>query len=438
MPLPSTEPDPLPAQPEEAGNLPTLSDSTSDRVPPRCPHFGPCGGCQLQHLPYPAQLAHKQRLLLDLLADLPLPPLQTHTADPWLYRNRIRLRVEPDPTSPNTFLLGYNLAETNDFLPIQTCPISAPILLHAAQILTSLAPAHHTVALWLAATAQLELFATPDESTLQLQLFLRHKPRTSSPTVSLATLFQTLQQRIPQLAGVGAEALTPTRANSRTPRPSPADARALASLPPLAAGRPGLVYPVPLSTANPEPTSLWVSRPSFFQVNRFLLPTLLHTALTAANFPSPERSLPLAWDLFAGVGLFARALVPFFTRITAVESALSAVADLRSARLPSIDLVESTVLDFLRHAVLSRDRPSLVLLDPPRAGLGPEATKLLCRIRPPRIVYVSCDPVTLARDLRAMLSSRYILAELHTVDMFPQSAHLETIAVLVPESTPPA
>ena len=433
MPFSATEPDSLPAEPEEAGTLPLRAAPVAGHVAPRCPHFGPCGGCQLQNLPYPAQLAQKQHFLLGLLADLPLPLplLQTHTADPWQYRNRIRLRLEPDATSPLIFLPGYNRAQTNDFLPISTCPISAPILLHAAQTLTSLSSSDPNAALWLASTAQLEVFTTPDQSSLQLQLFLRHRPRISDLAGSLASLFHTLQGRLPQLVGIGAEALTPSRANSSTARPD----RTLARLPALTAGRTGLVYPVPLSSASAEAAGLWVSRPSFFQINRHLLPDLLHTALAAADLPMAPRRLDLAWDLFAGVGLFARALAPSFNRVVAVETAPSAVADLRAARVPNIELVDATVLEFLRQSSISRDRPDLVLLDPPRAGLGLEGASLLCRLRPPRVVYVSCDPTTLARDLRAMLSSRYILAELHMVDMFPQTAHLETVAVLVHEDT---
>lgn len=429
------KPDNLPAEPGEAGPLTVLPETAAAHVAPRCPHFGLCGGCQLQHLSPDAQLAQKQAALLELLAGLPHPPLQTHSADPWLYRNRIRLRVEPADDSPSpTLAVGYNLHQTNHFLPIHTCPIAAPALLRSALLLRDLAAADAVVHTWLHACAQIELFTTPDETALQLQLLLRELPRspagqplpTSQLAASFRSLFQSLLEQMPQLTGIGAEAVPTPRANKTTPRRD----RALANLPELAAGRTGLQYPVPLSPAADQATPLWVSRSSFFQVNRSLLPTLLHTALAGANLPAPPARLALAWDLFAGVGLFARALAPSFRRVVAVESAPSAVADLRSARVSNIELVPSTVLDFLRGAAIARDRPSLVLLDPPRAGLGEEATALLCRVRPPRVVYVSCDPATLARDLRTMLSSRYVLAELHLLDMFPQTAHLETVAVL--------
>jgi 23S rRNA (uracil1939-C5)-methyltransferase len=90
----------------------------------------------------------------------------------------------------------------------------------------------------------------------------------------------------------------------------------------------------------------------------------------------------------------------------------------------------AATVEFLRGAVVQRERPELVVLDPPRAGVGAEVCTLLARLKAPEIVYVSCDPVTLSRDLRAMVDSGYKLVQLHMMDMFPQTFHLETVAVL--------
>lgn len=436
-----------------------MSATSLGETSPLCPHFGPCGGCQLQHLLYPTQLALKHDRLTTLLAEAEIPtppPVQTHAADPWHYRNRIRLRVEA--SSEGTFALGYNRGNTNDFLPIHTCPISAPLLLDTAQRLVALAPVNPTHAKWLAAIAELELFTTPDESHLQLTLLLRTAPDISTDQVArtFTALCEALHQHIPQLTGAGAELLRSTHANAPRPR---ASRRAAANFTAPTWGSPGLRYPV---TLNRTPEQLWVSRASFFQVNGHLVDSLVAVATQNVTSSQPEAipgtsssrpkaagrsgeipfveklhsptivptAQPLAWDLFAGVGLFTRALAPYFTRIVAVESAPAATADLAAARLPNLRIVTSTVLDFLRIAALDRDRPDLVLLDPPRAGLGLEAATLLAHLRPARIVYVSCDPITLARDLAAMLSSGYNLAELHLVDMFPQTSHQETVAIL--------
>jgi 23S rRNA (uracil1939-C5)-methyltransferase len=92
--------------------------------------------------------------------------------------------------------------------------------------------------------------------------------------------------------------------------------------------------------------------------------------------------------------------------------------------------VEATTVEFLRGAVVQRDRPDLIVMDPPRAGVGAEVCALLARISSPEIVYVSCDPVTLARDLKLLVAAGYNIAEIHMVDMFPQTFHLETVVIL--------
>jgi 23S rRNA (uracil1939-C5)-methyltransferase len=210
--------------------------------------------------------------------------------------------------------------------------------------------------------------------------------------------------RLPQLAGAAA-----VQIEARTGRPL----RTLAET-----GASGLTY-----RAGGE--AYWVSRGSFFQVNRFLLQTLVDLACK-------HHSGELAWDLFAGVGLFSRVLAHSFTRVTAVEANPSAASDLRSAlsKLGAQHIaVEATTLDFLRSAVLQRERPELIVLDPPRAGAGAEACALLLRLAPRTIVYVSCDPTTLARDLRT-LQPHYRIAELHLLDLFPQTSHVETVVEL--------
>ncbi len=92
--------------------------------------------------------------------------------------------------------------------------------------------------------------------------------------------------------------------------------------------------------------------------------------------------------------------------------------------------VRAATVEFLRDAVVQRERPELVVMDPPRAGVGAEVCALLARVGAAEMVYVSCDPVTLSRDLKAMVDSGYRIKELHLVDMFPQTFHLETVAML--------
>jgi 23S rRNA (uracil1939-C5)-methyltransferase len=166
-----------------------------------------------------------------------------------------------------------------------------------------------------------------------------------------------------------------------------------------------------------------VDHGAFFQVNRWLADALV--GCVAAN-----RSGALAWDLFAGVGLFARRLAPAFDRVIAVESAPTATAALaHNLGGTTASAVKSDTLTFLRRNVRG-PRPDLIIVDPPRAGLGLEASAALAEIAPSAMVYVSCDPATLARDLRVLVASGFAIESVTLADLFPQTFHIETVVRL--------
>lgn len=168
-----------------------------------------------------------------------------------------------------------------------------------------------------------------------------------------------------------------------------------------------------------------VSGTSFFQVNRFLLPRLAALAIA-------ESTGAVAWDLYAGVGLFSLPLARRFAKVTAVEAGRSA-ADLRHnadrARSPVEVVAEQTEVFLAKALAQGKTAPDFVLADPPRAGLGSAAAARLADLRPATLVIVSCDPATLARDL-AVLQSVYQIDRIALVDLFPQTFHLETIVTL--------
>jgi 23S rRNA (uracil1939-C5)-methyltransferase len=381
-----------------------VSASAGEQVAPPCPHFGPCGGCQYQMLAYEAQLRLKREALRKTLHDAgvtALPELSAHAGEPYGYRNRIRLRLL---RTGGLLRFGYNAA-AGDPLAIDLCLIAAPALWTVAQGILAAAAADRDAAFWLDAASEVELFCNHDQT--QVQVTLLCAPRTKAIGGSLERALAAFRAHTPagiELAGAGAVA-----SDLRT---GPTG-RVLA-----AAGSAGLAYRVLDET-------YWITRGGFFQVNRFLAGTLVQLAATG-------RSGQLAWDLFAGVGLFSRVLARSFAQVIAVEANAAASADNRAA-LAKIGAahraVESTALDFLRGAVLQRERPELVVLDPPRAGAGVEACELLARLGPRTIVYVSCDPATLARDL-GVLQKHYRISGLAMVDLFPQTAHVETVAVL--------
>jgi len=415
----------------------------ADRATPPCPHFGPCGGCQLQHLTYAAQLnlkAARLRTLLDATG-LALPELQVHGSPPLAYRNRIRLTLAevagqlragyitspaPDPSNLESRI------SNPDFLPITECPIAAPILWRATESLLALI--NQTPTLWLRNPQfqldQLEPFTTGDESALQFTLYVRTAAKALPEKLNAAftTLCEALRASIPELTGASIAILPLASANRSRRNEQPRSGPTWKSI--------GLSYAVAAletGTPNLEPgLTFWVPRGAFFQANRFLLPKLL--ALAAAN-----RSGQLAFDLYAGVGLFSRALARSFAHVTAVEIAEPAASALASHQrnVASIDASErhrwlvQDAFDALERLALKSERFELIVLDPPRTGAGAEVCALLGRIAAPTLVYVSCSPETLPADLATLSASGYRVAELHLVDLFPQTNHIETVAVLI-------
>jgi 23S rRNA (uracil1939-C5)-methyltransferase len=404
-----------------------------DGAIPPCPHFGPCGGCQLQHLTYPSQLTLKANRLRSLLsaAKVALPELQIHPSPPLAYRNRIRLTLAEVEGRLRAGYLTANQQPEGDqppdarsqqptFLPITQCPIAAPILWSAAKAL--LAHVNANPAPWLRNPQlkldQLELFTTADESGLQFTLLLRTAMRSlpSQFAAAFNSLCDSVRKAIPELTGASTVVL-PVASSERsrrneTTRPGPDW------------GAPGLLYAIPqITPSNRQPITCWVPRGAFFQANRFLLPTLLSLVTT-------RRSGGLAFDLYAGVGLFSRALAQAFEHVVAVEAAEPAASALGATKLPNLQAIHATTLDFLRSAVVDRDRPDMIVLDPPRTGAGTEVCNLLGRLAARSLVYVSCSPDTLPADLVALTAAGYSVSELHLLDLFPQTSHIETVAVL--------
>jgi 23S rRNA (uracil1939-C5)-methyltransferase len=163
-----------------------------------------------------------------------------------------------------------------------------------------------------------------------------------------------------------------------------------------------------------------VSRNSFFQVNRFLLDQLVAAALGDAQGSQ-------AVDLYAGAGLFAKAMSTRFEKVVAVESGGSAVRDLEF-NVPAVKALRMNAEDYLASLA---EPPDVIVADPPRTGLGKTAIRELIRLQAAAITLVSCDPATLARDLAPLLQNGYRIARITVVDLFPRTFHLETVASLV-------
>jgi 23S rRNA (uracil1939-C5)-methyltransferase len=375
--------------------LDSVVEASPERVNPPCSYFGECGGCHYQHASYEAQVRLKTGILRETLERAHLrdiPEIGVLRGEPLGYRNRIRLHVDRESSK-----LCYRRRGSHANLVVGECPIAAPGLQEALSEIQRRA-AEWRLGKW---ADEVELFANAEQSEVLLTLWSGRSKRDANGC--LEQLWPQAREAIPQVAGAAIVGSGEGKLKGAV----------LARV-----GEQALTY----RAAGAE---YRVSLGSFIKVNRFLIDALVERVIAG-------RSGSLAWDLYAGVGLFARALADRFEQVIAVEAAPSSVADLKQNLGSSPHgMVAATTLEFLRRARSERRaKPDFVVVDPPRAGLGKEITAVLFQIGPRHITYVSCDPATLSRDLRSLLDSGYHLTDLTMVDLFPQTFHLESMAML--------
>jgi len=318
--------------------------------------------------------------------------------DPWAYRNRIRLAFDAEGRA------GYRGRRSHALVAIDECPIAASLLVRAAlaagEIVREL-PAQFR-------PTEIALFCDAAETAL-----LASATVAGGRADGLENFTRTLQERVPEAKGV--EFLVEGERGR--------EARRVAQW-----GASSLLY-------RAAGFDYRVDQGAFFQINRWLVDELVECVTEGLGGGVAGRGGRAhhggqAWDLFAGVGLFARKLAKRFERVIAVEPAPAAIAALKGNLTGThAAAVKATTLDFLRGAAKG-ERPDVIVADPPRMGLGAETTELLGRICAPEMVYVSCDPATLARDLRALVTAGYAIERITLADLFPQTFHLETVVKL--------
>jgi 23S rRNA (uracil1939-C5)-methyltransferase len=384
------------------------------RVPPSCPYFGECGGCHYQHSGYEHQLEIKVSILQENLRRLGKVELTTdlkvHPSPPWNYRNRSRLQVRCEPE----LVIGYHKFGSHSLEPVEQCPISSPLINSAIRALWEVGRAGKLVP----NIREVEFFANAEDDQLLIEIYVglhtaRDSSRRSPPDFrssakvqsSLRANLQELQRRLPQAAGFAVFASTAeNRAHDEQLK--------IIDL----VGQGSLTY-------QTRHGSYQVSAGSFFQTNRFLPDELIELVTS-------RRSGHTALDLYAGVGLFSSVLSREFQRVIAVEASQHSASDLAYNSAVNVKTVHATVEHYLKNAG-RKFKPDLVIVDPPRGGLGEAVSKGLAAMEAPRITYVSCDPATLARDISPLATAGYRVEQAHLVDLFPQTFHLETVLQLV-------
>lgn len=389
------------------GRLDQVLQASDERVSPPCPVFGRCGGCAFQHWSYDAELRHKQDRLVQALRRIggfEAPPVEpvVPAPDPYGYRAKASFAYAGTVDHP---VLGFYAAGSHRVVPLAHCAIQDD-------------PINEVLAAALPAAAGLALAPYQEETGHGL---LRHLvvrasrwQRTTAamivataPDPRLTVWAERLMARVPALAGVAVN-VNPDRTN-RIEGPV---TRTLAGDPVLQEQ----ILGVPFRVA-PD---------AFFQVNPVQVERLYALALTGMG---PD-GVGTAWDLYAGVGTLARLMAHRARWVDAVEMNARAVAEGRqnTAGYP-VRFHVGGVEDVLAELLDGGSVPDVVVMDPPRTGVRPAVVAALLKARPRRIVYVSCRPETLARDL-GLLSQRYTLRSVEAVDMFPRSDHVESVAVL--------
>lgn len=347
------------------------------RVEPRCRHYGDCGGCQYQHVDYAVQVQQKGEFVRDALVrtgGFVWPaPVAVHHAEPWGYRSRTQLKLHATSGVRSDGRHG-RLRKKERRPRRQLAKGDGPPVLGFHRAF------EHSVV----DVEECPVLAPPLERGLR------------DVRAALATMDpKDLPYQVEGACGADGASWAPDLPGMKK------------DLVEHHVGR--FRYLI-----EPE---------SFFQGNRLLVEELVRGAV------ENERG-ELAFDLYAGVGLFSLPLGDRFARVVSVEDERRAATLGRvNAKVngqDNVGFLRSTTEQFL---AANRERPDLVMMDPPRVGAKPAIPRLLA-LRAKRIVYVSCDPQTLARDLRALVDGGYELESVDAYDMFPQTYHVESVARL--------
>lgn len=364
------------------------------RITPPCPYFRDhdCGGCEWQHMAYAFQRDTKMSIVAQLMdeAGIEHPPEAIHALDePWRYRHSAAIALARGA--------GFRVRRRQRVIPITACPISHPSISGLMAILNDWYAAGVYPDLHGKAWIEAKVVGAPDAPTLQLVIGgiggmdLPNRPELHALADKLATL--------PDVASV-----TYKHPSGET-RPYHGPAASVV-------------------TVGGEPFVLPAG--SFFQTNLSLVPRLI-ARIEELTSLGPSHT---AADIYCGAGLFTMFLARRVGRVVAIEVDPAAIAAARE----TATLWGLTNIDFFaRPAEKAMDLLpdlELALVDPPRSGLDPRVADAIIAKRPRQFVYVSCNPVTLARDLRSFVGAGYTLRTLELFDFFPQTSHVESLAYL--------
>ena len=399
-----------------------LLESSQDRIMPPCPYSGFCGGCKWQFLAYQKQLIYKRQHVIDALMHIgSIPSPQVHATIPshqiFGYRNKMEFSCSDrrwalphelqQADLDRSFALGLHVPGTfSKVIDIDACLLQPEM---GNQILADIRDSIRASTLapyGLKSHTGFWRFVVLRNSSFYGQWMI-NLVSTTEASGEMKQLADQLTAQFPEVVSV---------VNNITNRKSGV---AIGDYEKLMAGEPQFSERI-------GSFEFIISANSFFQTNTQGARTLYGVARRYAQLSGNETIL----DLYSGTGTIAIFMARSARRIIGIEMAPSAIADAeRNCRLNGVDNCRFVQGDMRDTLPLLTEKPQVVLIDPPRAGMHKDVTKQILEINPERIVYVSCNPASLARDV-ALLSENYKLIEVQPVDMFPHTYHIEAVAKL--------
>ncbi|MFH1738569.1 MAG: 23S rRNA (uracil(1939)-C(5))-methyltransferase RlmD [bacterium] len=412
----------------------SLEHPSPDRIEPRCVHVGSCGGCKWQHVDYPVQLRFKQQHVVDAFeriggfSDLNVLPI-IGSDEIFFYRNKMeysfsdkewltQLPAEGAPDStPETqdskVFLGLHVPQRYDkVLDITECHLQSPVSNDILNFTRDFARRE-----------KLEVCLPEHDSGYLRFLVIRQSVRMNELMVNLVTYSDDPQvmERYASELGATVPGITTVVNTINSKRAQ------------IAFGEREVVYAgngvIHERIGNLRYT---ISASSFFQTNTTQAEKLYTVARDFAEF----RKTDIVWDLYSGTGSIALFVADAVSQVVGVESVESAVRDAeRNAsqnQITNCSFVLGDLKDRLtkdRDWIASHRKPDVMIIDPPRSGMHQKAVEEILNIAPGRIIYVSCNPATQARDVK-LLSAKYDVSALQPVDMFPHTYHVENVAKL--------
>ena len=393
------------------GKLLEVKNKSKDRVEPPCVYYYKCGGCQLQHMTYQAQLNMKKEQVVNLFhrkgpfEDTPIQPT-LGMEQPWRYRNKSQIPVGKD--KDNKAIMGFYRQRSHDIIVMDSC------LIQDEQHQNIMNYVKH----WFN-ELNMSIYDEKNKRGLMRHLVIR----TGYHTDEIMVIFVTNGKKFKN-ANVLVQKLISEFPNITSIKQNINDTHSNVIMGPQSVtlyGKDKIVDELSEVTFN-------ISDQSFYQINSAQTEKLYQKAIDYAQLTGEE----IVLDTYCGIGTIGLYMAPQAKHVYGVEVVPSAIKDAQENATKNqlnnttfeCGKAEDVILEWKAQGI----RPDVVMVDPPRKGCDETFIKTLLKLNPKRIVYISCNPSTQQRDAQ-LLSDNYHLVEITPVDMFPQTTHIETVAL---------